>query len=103
MYVYVYTCIYLYMMHSLCLVSILCCIYSIQKVLTSSTEEVDVLVKTYQSTSQLASFLVVLRRDYIQCSEGQQVCREGGEGQARSGDHLPQEKGTVHSNCMREL
>ena len=39
----------------------------------------------------------------LRCSEGQQVCREGGEGQARSGDHLPQEKGTVHSNCMREL
>ena len=37
---------------------------SIQKVLTSSKEEVDVLVKNYQSTSQLASFLVVLRRDY---------------------------------------
>ena len=37
---------------------------SIQKVLTSSREEVDVLVKNYQSTSQLASFLVVLRRDY---------------------------------------
>ena len=39
-------------------------VYSIQKVLTSSKEEVDVLVKNYQSTSQLASFLVVLRRDY---------------------------------------
>jgi TRAF-interacting protein len=36
----------------------------IQKVLTSSQEEVDTLVKNYQSASQLASFLVVLRRDY---------------------------------------
>jgi TRAF-interacting protein len=36
----------------------------IQKVLTSSQEEVDTLVKNYQSTSQLASFLAVLRRDY---------------------------------------
>lgn len=43
-------------------ISLCCC--SIQKVLTSSREEVDVLVKNYQSTSQLASFLVVLRRDY---------------------------------------
>ena len=32
--------------------------------LTSGQEEVETLVKNYQSTSQLASFLVVLRRDY---------------------------------------
>ena len=32
--------------------------------LNSSKEEVDVLVKNYQSPSQLASFLVALRRDY---------------------------------------
>ena len=37
---------------------------SIQKVLTGSQEEIDTLVENYQSTSQLASFLVVLRKDY---------------------------------------
>ena len=32
--------------------------------LTGSQEEIDTLVENYQSTSQLASFLVVLRKDY---------------------------------------
>lgn len=40
------------------------CFCRIQKVLTGSQEEVEVLVKNYQSTTQLASFLVILRRDY---------------------------------------
>ena len=58
------SCTCVYMMYSSCPVFCLCLVLSIQKVLTSSKEEVDVLVKNYQSTSQLASFLVVLRRDY---------------------------------------
>ena len=41
-----------------------CILCRIQKVLSGSQEEVEVLIKNYQSTAQLASFLVVLRRDY---------------------------------------